>query len=84
MTNKKEAKVLERATNHKIPSLVLNKTQLSDPAFLLPTLKKYNPDLIVLAGFLLLIPSYLVDAYPQAIINIHPALLPKYLSLIHI
>ena len=43
-----------------------------------PLLKKYGIDFIVLAGFLPLVPSFLIDAYPHRIINIHPALLPKY------
>ena len=78
LTNKKEAKVLQRAANHNVPSLVVSKAQLNDQAYFLSALAKYKPDLIVLAGFLLLIPSYLVEAFPKAIINIHPALLPKY------
>ena len=45
---------------------------------MLPLLKKYDIDFIVLAGFLPLVPSFLIDAYPHRIINIHPALLPKY------
>jgi phosphoribosylglycinamide formyltransferase-1 len=45
---------------------------------MLPLLKKYDIDFIVLAGFLPLVPTFLIDAYPHRIINIHPALLPKY------
>lgn len=78
LSNKKDAKVLQRATNHDIPSIVVSRKELGDRDYLLSTLDAYKLDYIILAGFLLLIPSYLVDAYPDAIINIHPALLPKY------
>ncbi len=78
VTNKKEAGVIQRADSHDIPSLVISKKALSNKEFLIPTLDQYKPDLIILAGFLLLIPTHLVEAYPDAILNIHPALLPKY------
>ena len=45
---------------------------------MMPLLKKYGIDFIVLAGFLPLVPDFLIDAFPRRIINIHPALLPKY------
>ena len=76
-TNNLHAKVLEKAKHHNIPSLVFNKTELNE-GFVLEKINKLQPDLIVLAGFLLKFPEHIVAAYPNKIINIHPALLPKY------
>lgn len=78
MSNKKDAFILERAQNHSIPSEVLTKEDFKTAQNILHFLDQYNIDLIVLAGFLLLIPPYLVENYPNKIINIHPALLPKF------
>ena len=75
-SNKADAKVLERAKNHNIPSVVFSKTQLND-GFVLEQLHQFQPDLIVLAGFLLKFPESILKVYPK-VINIHPALLPKY------
>ena len=76
-TNKAGAFVLERAKKLGIKSIVFNKERLTGGAFS-RELKSNNIDYIVLAGFLLKIPQNLIDAYPQKIINIHPALLPNY------
>lgn len=76
-TNNLHAKVLERAKHHDIPSLVFNKTELNE-SVVLKKINELQPDLIVLAGFLLKFPEDIVAAYPNKIINIHPALLPKY------
>ncbi|MBL4658169.1 MAG: phosphoribosylglycinamide formyltransferase [Flavobacteriales bacterium] len=73
-----DAYVLERAKSHKIPSIVLGKVPFKESTLLLDELQKHRIDLIVLAGFMWLVPSYLVEAYPDKILNIHPALLPKY------
>ncbi len=78
VTNKSDAGIIKRANNHGIPFLVITKSELKNQDFLLTKLKGDKIDFIVLAGFLLLIPSYLVEAYPQKIVNIHPALLPAY------
>lgn len=78
ISNKPDAGVLAIAADHGVPSIVVNKAELNDPNYLLPLLQTYNTDLIVLAGFLLLIPAYLTQQYPDKIVNIHPALLPKY------
>ena len=69
---------MDRAQNHQLPSKVITKAHLNDADNILPLLKEHNVDNIVLAGFLLLIPQHLIKAYPNAIVNIHPALLPKY------
>ena len=78
-SDRKKAKVLERAEKHKIPSITFNKSHfLEDTQSIIDDLKSKKIDLIVLAGFLLLIPESLIDAFPQKIINIHPSLLPKH------
>lgn len=77
--NKPDAQVLTRADKLGIPSVVLNKEELTaSPQTLLQILKKYKIDYIVLAGYLLKIPAELIHEYPNKIINIHPALLPAY------
>jgi phosphoribosylglycinamide formyltransferase 1 len=76
-TNNPSAKVLDIAKNNNIESLVFNKIELSD-GFVLDKLNSINPDLIVLAGFLWKFPESIIDVYPNKVINIHPALLPKY------
>ncbi len=78
LTNKKEAKVLERCDNLKINGLYFNRTAFYDSDCVLDILKAFNPDLIVLAGFLWKIPEKIIQTFPDRIINIHPALLPKY------
>ncbi len=78
VSNKKDAKVLDLAAEYDISTHLLQRSNFYETEQLLDILKKEQIDLLVLAGFLWLIPPYLVRAYPQAIINIHPALLPKY------
>ncbi|WP_222982301.1 phosphoribosylglycinamide formyltransferase [Flagellimonas meishanensis] len=78
LTNRKDAKVLERCARLEVPALYFNKKAFSGSDVLLRLLKGLTPDLIVLAGFLWKIPSHLIQAFPNKIINIHPALLPKY------
>ena len=78
LTNKKNAYVLERAKKLNIQSLVFNRTQFFETNEIPQILIKNNIDLIVLAGFLLKIPENLIKAFPDKIVNIHPALLPKY------
>ena len=76
--NKADAFVFERAKRLGIPSRLVTKTQMQDEAAVLSLLHEYRIDFIVLAGYLLLVPKYLVDAYPHAIVNIHPALIPLH------
>ncbi|RLD21590.1 MAG: phosphoribosylglycinamide formyltransferase, partial [Bacteroidetes bacterium] len=78
LTNREDAGVLDHAANHQIPSLVITKKLLQDEDFLLAKLGAFNIDFIVLAGFLLLIPKFLVEKFDHKMVNIHPALLPKY------
>ena len=77
LTNNPNAKVLDKAKNYNIPTLIFNREQLTD-GFVLDKIAEIKPDLIVLAGFLWKMPEEIVKAYPNKIINIHPALLPKY------
>ena len=78
VTNNKNAGVIQIAKDNRIPFDIISSTELKEEETILDLLDVYQIDLIVLAGFLLLIPAYLVKAYPNKIINIHPALLPKY------
>ncbi|MDO5036464.1 MAG: phosphoribosylglycinamide formyltransferase [Porphyromonas sp.] len=72
------AYVLERAWKWDIPHYHLTKVQRNDPDYLLSLLREHEVEAIVLAGYLKLIPPFLLKAYPHRILNIHPALLPKY------
>jgi len=76
-TNKPNAGVIEKAKNHGISSEIFSKDDFQDKKFL-DIISKYKPELIVLAGFLLKVPEYLINTFPNKIINIHPALLPNY------
>lgn len=78
LTNNPDAFVLERAKNLGIPSLVFTRKEFYESEIILDILRRNKIDFIVLAGFLWLIPGYLLKAYSRKIINIHPALLPKY------
>lgn len=75
--NNRNAGVLERAKTYELPTKVFSKEELFEGE-VLRNLYKIQPDLIVLAGFLLKLPANIIAAYPDKIINIHPALLPKY------
>lgn len=76
--NNPNAKVIERIKPLGIPVQVFNKATFNDSQLFNKLLLPYQPDLIVLAGFLWLMPTYLVQQFPNKIINIHPALLPKH------
>ncbi|MCL2131063.1 MAG: phosphoribosylglycinamide formyltransferase, partial [Lentimicrobiaceae bacterium] len=77
--NNPQAYVLERAKNLKINAvLISDKERFYHSDELLQILRQNRIDLLVLAGFLWLIPDYIIAAYPDKIMNIHPALLPKY------
>lgn len=78
LSNNPRAKVLERCKNLKVSALCFNRVAFSQTDDVLNILKMTNPDLIVLAGFLWKIPEKFIMAFPNKIINIHPALLPKY------
>jgi phosphoribosylglycinamide formyltransferase 1 len=78
LSNNPEAYVLTRAREHHIPSKVFNRLEFRESVVVRDWLLEKRITHIVLAGFLWLIPDYLVKAYPDRIINIHPALLPRY------
>ena len=77
-SNNPSAFVLERAKQLGVSPYVFNREQLQNPEDLLKDLQAQSPDLIVLAGFLWKVPPHIIDAFPNKIVNIHPALLPKY------
>jgi len=77
-SNKPDAFVLKRAGRLGVPTFVFNRHEFYETDSILRLLNRFSPDLIVLAGFLWLVPENIVDAWQGKIINIHPALLPKY------
>ena len=77
LSNKKNAKVLERSKKLNVKSLYFNRHDFFESDVILKLLKK-EADIIILAGFLWRVPQKIIDAFPNKIINIHPALLPKY------
>jgi len=78
LTNKSDAYVLKRAEKLGIPSLVFDRNDFVNSGKILDYLKDLNIDGIILAGFLWKIPVDLINAFPDRIVNIHPALLPAY------
>lgn len=78
LTNNPDAYVLQRADNFEIPSHIFDRNEFYQTDNILDLLKNLEVDLIVLAGFLWLIPTNLLAEYPGRIINIHPAILPKH------
>jgi len=78
LSNNPDAYVLQRADNFEIPSHVFDRNEFYQTDNIVDILKRLDIDLIVLAGFLWLVPENLLKAYPNKIINIHPALLPKH------
>jgi len=78
ISNKADAYALVRAERHGVPTAVVPKVELHDEQKVLSLLRNYDIQFIVLAGFLPLIPDYLINAFPRRIINLHPALLPKF------
>ncbi len=78
LSNNKNAFVIERAKTLGVECIIFNKDDFYHSSRVIDILKERNIDFIVLAGFLWLIPNSLIDAYANKIINIHPALLPKY------
>lgn len=78
LSNRIDAYALERAQRLGVPTEVVAKKDFGNPDILLPVLQKYDVDFIVLAGFLLMIPDWLIAKYDHRMINLHPALLPKF------
>lgn len=78
LSNNPDAFVLERAKKLGIPSLVFTKKEMNETAMVLDAIRQSGAEWIVLAGFLLKVPQNLLEAYEGRIVNIHPALLPKF------
>ena len=78
LTNNPQAYVLQRADNFEVPSHIFTRREFYDTDDVIALLKNLQVDLIVLAGFLWLVPPSLLNAFPNKIINLHPALLPKF------
>lgn len=85
ISNKADAYALERAKRHNIPALVLDHRQYPNRAdydqALVALLKEHGVQLVILAGFMRLLSPVMVEAFPHAIMNIHPALLPAFPGL---
>ena len=77
ITNNNKAGVIEKSKKLNIPFLILNKDQFNSSSALIE-IEKFNPSLIILAGFLLKISENIIEKFPNKIINIHPSLLPAY------
>jgi len=77
-SNKTDAPVLSMALDNDIPTLTFNKNKFNDEKSVLYELALMKIDFIVLAGFLWLVPKVLIEHFPKKIINLHPALLPKF------
>ena len=78
LTNNPHAKVLDRCKKLNISALSFNRVSFTKTKDVLNLLKVNNPDLIILAGFLWKFPEFILNEFPNKVINIHPALLPKY------
>lgn len=78
ISNRSDAFALVRASKYNIPCKVMTKTEINDEQTIMPLLAEYSVDFIVLAGFMLMVPDFLVNHFNRKIINIHPSLLPKY------
>ncbi|MCD8203186.1 MAG: phosphoribosylglycinamide formyltransferase [Prevotella sp.] len=78
VSNRADAFALQRVAKYGVPSKVLTKQEFNDEQTIMSLLKENHIDYIILAGFLLLIPTFLIKQFDHRIINIHPALLPKF------
>ena len=78
ISSRADAYALVRSERLGVPTAIVPKAQLADADQVLPLLRRYDVQFVVLAGFLPLVPDYLIEAFPRRIVNIHPALLPKY------
>lgn len=77
VSNKADAGVLDIAANEGIPTLVIDR-QSAKEAALVAQMMEYKPSLVILAGYLWKVPETILNAFPDKIVNVHPALLPKY------
>lgn len=78
VSSKADAYAMTRARRLGVPAVVRNRKELNDPSVMVPLLRRQGIGMIVLAGFLPMVPEYLINLYPRRIVNIHPSLLPKF------
>ncbi|MFM1876042.1 MAG: phosphoribosylglycinamide formyltransferase [Bacteroidota bacterium] len=78
LSNKADAPVLEKAQKAGVETFIFNRGEFYESNLVLKELQSRNIDLIVLAGFMWLVPEYLINAFSDRMINVHPALLPKF------
>ena len=78
LSDRKEAGVFDVAAKHRVPAVYLTKELLNEPEKILAILRSHNIQFIVLAGYLKLMPVEIINAFRKRIVNIHPALLPKF------
>ena len=78
VTNRKDAGVIGRANRLNVPVEVMSRQEINDSSRMLYVIDNYGIDAIVLAGFLLMVPGFLIERFPDKILNIHPSLLPKF------
>lgn len=78
LTNNPDAGVISKVNNLGVPVKIFNRNELYETDSIINFLKQENPSLIILAGFLWLVPEKIIRSFPKKIINIHPALLPKF------
>lgn len=76
--NNPNAGVIEKMKEFGIPVVLVNRADFNNPAVILPVIIRFEPSLICLLGFLWKIPPFIVNAFPNKILNLHPALLPKF------
>lgn len=78
LSNKQDAFVLQRAQRLNVPTFCFTSAELKNTSIVQDKFKEYKIDFIVLAGFMIMVPDSLIKLFPNKIVNIHPALLPKY------
>lgn len=78
ISNRQDAYALKRAAKYGVTCKVLSKSEINDEHIILPILQKFSIDFIVLAGFMLIVPEFIINKYYDKVINIHPSLLPKF------
>lgn len=76
--NNPKAGVIEKMKDFGVPVIMVNRADFNNPEIILPILFRFEPSLICLLGFLWKIPEYMVSEFPNRILNLHPALLPKF------
>lgn len=78
VTNRPDAYVIKRAGSLGVPTAVMDRQAINDPGTMLSVLESHDVDIIVLAGFLLMVPAFIIEHYHDKIVNIHPSLLPRH------